>query len=204
MYIPKAFRIEDRQEALAFVQEHPFGVLVSSEEERPLATHLPFVIEEEAGELFLASHWAKANDQWKGLEGKEVLTIFSGPDAYISPSHYDAEESVPTWDHLSVHLYGSLELIESDEEVRELLEKMIRCFEPAYMKQWEHLSERYKSELIPGLKAFRIRVNEVQGQAKLSQDKSAKERERIAEQLTKSSRASERLLALYLKGSLSY
>ncbi len=199
MYVPEEFRIRDREEAIAFIDEFPFGTLVSRSGERPSATHLPFVVEKEGSQLLLSSHWAKANEQWRDIGDEEVLAIFSGPNAYISPTHYEEKDSVPTWDYLAVHAYGRVELIEAEERVHGLLEKMIRRFEPAYEKQWHELSESYRKGLMPGLMAFQIRVQEVQGQAKLSQEKRASERERIIEGLSKSDKASERLLAAYMK-----
>lgn len=200
MYIPEQFSIDEREEAMAFIDEFPFGTLISRSNTRPLATHLPFVVEQEGGTPLLSSHWAKANEQWSELdENEEVLAIFSGPNAYISPAHYDEQESVPTWDYIAVHAYGTIERIEQEDKIHQLLEKMIHRFEPGYEKQWQGLSEEYRKGLMAGLKAFQFRVNELQGQAKLSQEKSSMERERIADQLAKSSRASERLLALYMK-----
>jgi transcriptional regulator len=69
---------------------------------------------------------AKANLQWRRAAGQQVLVIFSGPHAYISPQWYQATEVVPTWNYIAVHAYGRLELIEDANATKELLDKMVR------------------------------------------------------------------------------
>jgi transcriptional regulator len=101
MYIPPHFRQHDPEAAIAFMKRHPFAVIVSNGAEAPLATHLPFHTSEENGSIVLTAHFAKANPQWKTLS--DVLVIFSGPHAYISPSNYEKEENVPTWNYIAVH-----------------------------------------------------------------------------------------------------
>jgi len=106
MYTPASNRIEDRARHITFMREYNFAALVTGTEGRLLATHLPFmVIEDDAG-LRLQAHMAKANPQWQDFaEGGEVLVIFSGPHAYISPSLYERKPSVPTWNYVAVHAY---------------------------------------------------------------------------------------------------
>src|SRR5665647_2355299 len=100
MYIPEYFEQKDRQKSIAFMQLYNFAVMVSVKEELPVGTHLPFVIEERENDVVLVSHMSRANDQWKALEGKEVLVIFQEPHAYISPSPYEKQENVPTWNYI--------------------------------------------------------------------------------------------------------
>src|SRR5690606_23062498 len=103
VYIPSRFREDDREWQLEFMRRHGFAVVVSVSEGRPAATHLPLTVKVAGEEVFLRGHFAKANPQWRGLEDGEVLAVFNGPHAYVSPRHYDAFESVPTWNYLTVH-----------------------------------------------------------------------------------------------------
>lgn len=180
------------------MQRFSFGTLVSVEEGRPMATHLPFVVEEREAQIRLISHFARANPQWKSLENQQILTIFTEPHAYISPSHYDRLENVPTWNYISVHAYGHISLLNEEKQVFEVLEKMMESFEPTYKTQWESLSAEYKSRMARGITAFEIRVNELQAKEKLSQNKKENERRRILEAMGQSESEAARLIGEYM------
>lgn len=185
MYIPPYFRNKNQDELLAFMKAHPLAVICSNGDRVPLATHLPFSTREEGEKIFLISHFALANPHARELqEGSDVLVIFSGPDAYISPSLYDKTENVPTWNYIAVHAEGRLHLDNSDEGREKVLLSMISAFEPAYMQQWEQLSRDYISRMIKGIIAFEIEVTKLEGKFKLSQNKTAAEQERIAASLS--------------------
>src|SRR4051812_3811791 len=93
MYIPTAFLETDPARLHDFIEAHSFGLLVSTRVGEPFATHLPFLLERDAGPHgTLIGHMARANRQWHDLDGQEVLAIFSGPHAYVSPSWYEAEQ----------------------------------------------------------------------------------------------------------------
>jgi transcriptional regulator len=180
MYIPAHFRAADRAELLAFMRRYAFATLVSAGEDgRPEATHLPFLIEERDGEVFLLAHLARANPHARLLEGRPALVIFAEPHAYISPALYDKELNVPTWNYLAVHAYGPARLLDGETEGRALLEKQIMAYEPAYRQQWDRLPEGYRRGMLQGIVPFEIRVEELQGKKKLSQNKTGDERERI-------------------------
>jgi transcriptional regulator len=111
MYIPNANRVEDQAQLVAFMQAHSFATVVSTVQGELFATHLPLVISAEDGQIRIRGHLAKANPHWQewATQG-EVLVIFQGPHAYISPSHYEKWESVPTWNYIAVHAYGAVQL----------------------------------------------------------------------------------------------
>ncbi len=94
MYIPKQFEMNAPTEITNFIHAYSFGVLMSTIGEQPFATHLPFLYD--AGQNVLFAHMAKANPQWRNLDGQTVLVVFSRPHAYISPSWYREDASVPT------------------------------------------------------------------------------------------------------------
>jgi transcriptional regulator len=200
VFVPKYFEITDRDEVIAFIKRYNFGLLISQSEGKPLATHLPFNVAEKEGQLILSAHMAKANSQWKDIEGQEVLVVFSEPHAYISPSHYDKVESVPTWNYVSVHAYGACKLINEVAQGMEVLEQMIMQSEPAYKQQWDGLSEKYKADMYRGIMPFEITINSIKAAGKLSQNKTAAERQRITEALLSSQDGAARDLAGYMKG----
>lgn len=199
MYIPKNNLITDKGDIIAFMQQFSFGTIITSQDNFPVATHLPFLVSERDGDIILTSHFAKANNHWKGAESNNVLTIFTEPHAYISPKHYDSKLNVPTWDYVAVHTYGTGKLITEDTAVYKLLENTIATYEKEYMHQWEKLPQEYKSKMIKGIVAFEIRVDNIEAKEKLSQSKTEAERTRIINSLAKSDNTNEKLISEYMK-----
>ncbi len=198
MYTPSAFRFADQPEQVAFMQRYNFATLVTAGGGRPSATHLPFVVSVQGDEVRLLSHLAKANPQWRDLADQQALVIFSEPHAYISPSHYDQERSVPTWNYLAVHAYGHAQVVTDEARTFEILEATIAYFEADYQLQWERLPADYKAKMAAGIVAFELVVTDLQAQKKLSQNKTAAERQRIQAALMGSAQATERDLAAYM------
>lgn len=203
MYIPKHFKGEGREEAIAFMRRFNFASLITAVKEVPMATHLPFVIIEREGNVILQAHFAKANPQWKEIADKESLVIFSEPHAYISPSHYEKEQNVPTWNYVSVHVYGKALLIKDPIAATATLEAMMDSFEPEYKSQWAALSQEYKERMLKGIVAFELAVDRMQFNEKLSQDNKVEERSNIIEALGASKDSSERTIADYMRSKLS-
>ena len=198
MYIPNHYLETDRKEIINFIKRFNFGVIVTSKDNIPAATHLPFLVEEKDGKIILTAHYAKANRQWQDLNGN-VLVIFSEPHAYISPQHYEKEQNVPTWNYISVHCYGKGKVFESHEENLNVLERTIDFFDDSYRAQWDGLNEDYKSKMIRGIVGFEIEVTDVQAKKKLSQNKTEIERQNIITEFEKSDDNNKKIIAEYMK-----
>ncbi|MCU0439421.1 MAG: FMN-binding negative transcriptional regulator [Raineya sp.] len=203
MYIPNNNQITDFTEKIEFIKKYSFGVIISTIEDVPVATHLPFFVSHVDEKIILMSHFAKANPQWKNIENSTVLLIFSEPHAYISPTNYEKELNVPTWNYVSIHVYGKVQIIIDEEKVLEVLEKTIDYYEPTYQKQWESLPNEYKKNMLKGIVAFEIVVTDIQGKKKLSQNKTEKEQNNIIEALSKSKFTHEQDIAAFMKKELS-
>lgn len=186
MYTPKHFEQNNKAKTIAFMQTYNFAIIVSVKDGLPLATHLPFVIEERENGLVLISHMSKANNQWKTFNEKDVLVIFSEPHAYISPSLYEKQQNVPTWNYVAVHAYGKLKFFESDEEKLHILKMQMQSFEPAYLEQFKTLDQKYIDGLLKGIVAFEITVTDLQSKAKLNQNKSETDRLSVKKHLEES------------------
>src|SRR5262245_16506400 len=108
MYSPPYNRVEDRAELVAFMRANSFAVLVTGTGGSLHASHLPVRILEEKEKIILDMHMAKNNPQWQEFFDEEVMVVFAGPHAYVSPRWYDAKEAerVPTWNYAAVHAYG--------------------------------------------------------------------------------------------------
>ncbi len=59
----------------------------------------------------------------------EVLAIFQGPHSYISPSWYETNNAVPTWNYVAVHVYGELEIVEDEQELIDSLQELVHKYE---------------------------------------------------------------------------
>lgn len=199
MHIPHHFKFEDKAEKIEFMRQYSFATIVTMKDDLPIATQLPFVINEDAGRLVLSSHFGIANEQVKYIEENTSLIIFSEPHAYISPVHYDKAESVPTWDYISVHAYGKAKIIDDEAGKAKALEQMIGYYEQNYLSQWDAFPEKFKSGMMRGIAAFELEVTGLQGQKKISQNKNLQERERIAGHLADSDNSSERTIADYIR-----
>lgn len=200
MYIPAYFVEKDEEKLLKFMNEFNFATLITSENEIPFATHLPFIIEKRGDKLYLSAHLAKANPHWKQFENsKNVLVIFHQPHAYISPLNYEEIQNVPTWNYVAVHAYGSIKTFPPVENLR-LLEKQVEIFDPQYFQtNWQQISDEYKNNLAKGVVAFEIEVNDLQGKKKLNQNKRGKDAENVIKTLEKSDIENERIIAEYMK-----
>jgi transcriptional regulator len=199
MYIPSFNTFSDKHEIIAFMQRYSFATIVTMIDEKPVATHLPFLVKEENEKLLLLSHFAKANPQSKAVFNKQSLVIFTEPHAYISPSNYESEKSVPTWNYLAVHAYGRATLIESVKGKTGLLKHTINTYEAAYMQQWDKLPEDFKSKMMNGIVAFEIEVTDLQAKKKLSQNRTDREIENVIHSLEKSEDTHTRDIAEYMR-----
>lgn len=178
--------MDNPAEILSFIQRYSFGTIITNVAGIPVGTHLPFHAAIRNDQLLLTAHMARANKQWEAITAGENLIIFSEPHAYISPASYNSLQSVPTWNYLSVHAYGKANIISDKAAVMSLLEDAIKDYEPEYMGQWNELPTAFKYKMANGIVAFEIPVTTVQGKKKLSQNKTAEERNRIIELLKKS------------------
>lgn len=190
MYLPPLFREDDRTKLLDFMRAHSFATLVTVVDNAPFATHLPLMVEERGEELFITGHLAKPNAQWTGFGNGESLAIFGGPHAYISPSLYEKIESVPTWNYIAVHAYGTpiiYRYADAPARVQAMLEVMMQSFDPTYLAQWESLSDKFRQGMMMGIVAFEIAVTRIEGKYKLSQNRSMVDQATVAAHLQQAS-----------------
>lgn len=180
MYIPNTDRVDDQAQLLAFMQAHSFAAVVGLVNGELFATHLPLVVVTADDQIRLRGHMAKANPHWPALATQEVLVIFQGPHAYISPTHYEKWESVPTWNYIAVHAYGSAALLQEEGGRLAVLAELIAANEPAYQQQWDSLPDQYRSGMLNGIVAFEITVTRLEGKYKLSGSRPVGDQERVA------------------------
>jgi transcriptional regulator len=185
MYVPSHFAESDPATLHAFVERHSFGLLVSQVGGVPFATHLPFLLDRDAGPHgTLIGHMARANPHWKELVGQTALAVFSGPHAYVSPSWYEAENTVPTWNYAAVHAYGPVRLVEDRDALLDIVQKSVTVYEAAMPRPWTlDGSPAFVDRLLGQIVGFHIRIDKIEGKWKLSQNHPADRRARVVRAL---------------------
>jgi transcriptional regulator len=182
VYLPPAFT-ETRDEVLiAHIERHDFGMLVTHGKTGMIASQIPFLAERRDGQLYLQAHIARANPQAADLDDAgEVLAIFPGPHAYISPSWYAAGPAVPTWNYAAVHAYGPARRIADPDWLRDLVRRLSERHEAREPASWDMqaLPEPYVQSMLNGIIGIEIAVSRLEGKFKLSQNRPAAERPRI-------------------------
>ncbi|GIN95574.1 protease synthase and sporulation protein PAI 2 [Siminovitchia terrae] len=201
MYIPKHFKISDKAETFEVMRNHSFATLFSTHQGLPFATHLPLILSEDGSHL--SGHFARQNPQWTDIENQTVLAVFQGPHSYISPSWYETNQTVPTWNYVAVHVYGEMKLIDNEEEIMSDFRQMIDIYESKEGQyQMEDVDPKIISNLNKGVQAFKIHISHIEGKAKLSQNHSFERQNRVISQLFKGSNENDQQIARLMKKNL--
>jgi transcriptional regulator len=195
MYSPPYNRIEDRAELLAFMHANSFVLMVTGTGGELHASHLPVLIEERGDELVLVMHMAKANPQWQQFFDEEVMVVFWGPHAYVSPRWYEQKERVPTWNYAAVHAYGKVKVVDRREAKHDAQAKLVALHDPQWQPAFEKLPASYMDDMLNGIVNFEVEVARLETRWKLSQNRGRREMELIAAALETSGDSTERALA---------
>lgn len=195
MYSPTYNQLEDRAEILAFMQANGFPVLVTGTGGKLVASHLPSIVHDRGDFFSIDMHMAKNNSQWQEFFDDEVMVVFAGPHAYVSPRWYAAKERVPTWNYAAVHAYGKPEVVSSLERKYQSQRRLVAALDPEWLPQFDALRPEYVESMLNGIVNFEIRVTRIETRWKLSQNRGREEMELIAEALGRSADSGERALA---------
>jgi len=205
VYIPKANQENDLAKLFAFMKANSFATFISIIDGEPVAIHLPLTISQQGESIICHGHFAKANPQWRVIESQSNLVIFSGPHAYISPTHYEKVESVPTWNYVAVHAYGRARLMHAESDAPQLLRviaDLIAQHEPSYQAQWDGLPDKYRDGMLNGVVGFELVIDKLEGKFKLSQNKTDGELHSIVDALSASPYEAERATASYMQAHI--
>src|SRR5437660_762561 len=178
MYIPKSFAESDLPTLYQFMRDNNFATLVTQHDGQLTATHLPFLIDTERG--LLKAHMERANNKWKQFNDHEALVMFQGPHAYISPTWYETQPSVPTWNYTAVHVYGVPHLVEDNAMVRGMLRELVENHEHGRQPEWQMpLPEDYLQKMMQAIVAFELPIERIEGKFKLNQNRSDADQESV-------------------------
>ncbi|QGQ45901.1 FMN-binding negative transcriptional regulator [Metabacillus sediminilitoris] len=203
MYIPKYFKVTNVDEIWDFVQKNSFGTIVTTEQGKPIATHLPLQLMKEGDTYYITGHIAYGNPQWRTFETcEDVLVMFQGAHAYISSSWYE-EENVPTWNYQAVHVYGTASILD-EEELKQDLTMLLQKYEKHRKNPvlWDKLSPEVLEKQLKGIVGFKIKVQEIQAANKLSQNRNEEDYHNIINKLYEEKDLNSQQMAQLMKRKL--
>jgi transcriptional regulator len=203
VYSPPYNRVEDRAELMAFMRANNFPLLVTGTGGALLASHLPITVHEEKEQILIDMHMAKNNPQWKEFFDDEVLVVFAGPHAYVSPRWYADQERVPTWNYAAVHAYGVPKIVSDKRAKYDSQRRLIESLDPQWLPKHDALRPEYVDRMLEGIVNFEIPVARLETRWKLSQNRGRQEQELIAAALDKSADCTERALAALTRKHLA-
>jgi transcriptional regulator len=180
VYIPAAFAEPDTVKVHEFIRRNSFAVLTSRGESGLVASHLPLLLDADAGPHgHLLGHMARANPQWRDVRG-EVMAIFSGPHAYVSPSWYEEAGTVPTWNYVAVHAYGTFQIVDDRGSLLGILRRSVLTYESPRPEPWAFdESAPHVETMLKAIVGFRIEITRLEGKWKLSQNHSEERRRKV-------------------------
>ena len=209
MYLPAHFE-EARSEVLhALMREHPFATLITQGDEGLTANHLPLHLATEiAPGGALQGHVARANPLWQQSQDTEVLVIFHGPQAYVTPSWYATKrehgKAVPTWNYVVVHARGRLRTIEDPAWLRRQLETLVARHEAGLAEPWQiaDAPADYIDKMIAAVVGIEIAITGLKGKWKISQNQPAVNRAGVVAGLRQQGTADALQIAGLVAGTL--
>ena len=186
MYIPPVLNA-DTETALDFAAERGFATFIAVDDGRPVASHLPFLLERRPGTVRLEAHVARANPLHAIIaRAPDILVTITGPDAYISPDWYVASDQVPTWNYVSVHLSGTARLLPPGDNLA-VVDRISAAFETrlAPKRPWtsDKMTAAKRDAMLKAIVGFEVTVTSVEAQWKLAQHKSRPDRIEVARML---------------------
>jgi transcriptional regulator len=210
MYTPPAFREDDPAALAAIMREAGLSTLVTSTEDGLVATPLPLIFEASEGEFgTLYGHVARANRQWQLAPTGEALAIFSGPDAYVTPSWYASKREhgkvVPTWNYVAVHAHGPVEFFDDAERLREIVTRLTLRHEAGRAEPWavSDAPDRFIDAQLRGIVGLRLPITRLFGKRKMSQNRPEADRVGVVAGLGGSVREVDRTVAALMAGKTS-
>lgn len=184
MYTPPSFQQTDRQQIKSLIDVHGFGLLITQVEQDTRATHLPWLFHDSPGEQgTLLGHIAKANPQWQSGDCP-ALAIFTGPHAYISPTYYQAEDTVPTWNYAAVHVHGRVSFFHDRASLRAAVGALVEKYESRRAPSWQwDANTPYAEKMLAGIVGVRLTIERIEATWKLNQNHPTERRQRVIDAL---------------------
>jgi transcriptional regulator len=201
VYLPKHFEQTDRGAIAALMRERPLATLVIATPDGPTADLIPLEYLAHEGEHgLLRGHVARANPLWRQA-GAQALAVFTGPEAYISPSWYPSKQEhgkvVPTWNYTMVQARGTLRAVDDAQWLRDFVGRLTERHEATQAQPWSvaDAPADYVQQLLRAIVGIEIALTSLVGKWKVSQNRSAAERAGVARGLAPAQAAMSDLIA---------
>jgi transcriptional regulator len=184
MYNPAHFAITDPATLHRIIRTHPLGMLVTSQGGGLDANHIPFEFDPGVGPHGqLIGHVARANPVWQQCQGgAPVMVVFRGAEAYVSPNWYPSKHEthrlVPTWNYEVVHVHGRVTIRDDEAFVRGVVARLTRRHEASEPKPWRmgDSAPEFIDGMLKAIVGIEIAIEQLEGKAKLSQNREARDR----------------------------
>ncbi|MFC7686651.1 FMN-binding negative transcriptional regulator [Ureibacillus sp. GCM10028918] len=201
MYIPKHFRVNEEESIYDSIEKYSFATLFSQHNGEPYATHLPLTLNRFENVLY--GHFGRQNEQWRDIEKQQVLVVFQGPHCYISPTWYETSKAVPTWNYVSIHLYGEVEIVDNPNVIFNSLNDMVNKYEKADSSyNLKDVDSKFIEGMSKGIVAFKIDITKIEAKAKLSQNHPIERQELVIKHLENTSNQDNLQIASLMKKNL--
>lgn len=191
MYCPAHFNEERPEMLLRLIEQHPLATIVVNTPAGLVAEHVPLMHVAAAGTAgALIGHVARANPLWTCSPEQELLVVFQGPSAYISPGWYatkaETGKVMPTWNYAVVHAHCRLQAHEDPQRIRQILDALTQRHETSRSRPWQvsDAPADYVDRLIEAVVGIELRITRMHGKWKLSQNQPARNRETVIQGLT--------------------
>jgi transcriptional regulator len=203
MYLPNHFEQTDVGALHALMRDYPLAALVSVQDGEPTADHVPLAFD--AATNMLRGHVARANPLWRVAAGQPVLAVFTGPQAYVTPSWYPSKAAthkvVPTWNYTVVHAHGVLRVVEDAPWLHALVHGLTDQHEAARAEPWavNDAPADFVQQLLRAIVGIEIPVQRLLGKWKISQNRSQPDRLGVAAGLAQGTEDARAMARLMLK-----
>lgn len=183
MYLPAHFEQARPEANHALIRDHPLGLLVTPDLQ---ANAVPFLVDAQPAPWgTLRAHVARANPVWREADGREVLVLFQGPQAYVSPGWYPGKAEhgkvVPTWNYVLVQARGRLKAVDDPAWLRALVTRLTDTHEAAQPRPWsvDDAPADYIAATLRAIVGIEIELTGLVGKCKLSQNRGTADREGV-------------------------
>jgi transcriptional regulator len=188
LYIPQAHLVEDRKLLHDFMDDFAFVDLITTSPVLRI-THLPVLLDRSTGQYgTIHGHISRQNVQAKAFDGsQQAVIVFRGPQGYISPTWYQTQQAVPTWNFAVVHATGRLRPVTEPPALHAFLARLIAKFESYQGTDYDFskLPESYVGGMLTGIIGFQMQIELLEGKFKLGQERSEADRQGILKNLQK-------------------
>ena len=202
MYIPPAFRDDDRASLHQAIAASRLAQFITAGPQGLMASPLPLFLDASRGEHgVLVGHLARANPQWQAPVTGEALAIFMGPDAYVTPSWYQTKREtgkvVPTWNYVTVHAYGPVRFFDDSDELLDVVTRLTDRHEGSRPAPWKvsDAPADYIRAQLKGIVGVELTITRLEGKRKLSQNRTAVDRDGVVNGLSASVEAGDHAVA---------